>query len=101
MADRIVFRYPEMESAAGKIDTYAGEYEQAAATFLSAIQAATASWEGDSKNKFTALVEGSVYAYMHESVPQMVKGLAQLLRNNATTMQNADAEIAKNIPDSI
>ena len=101
MADRIVFKYPEMESVAGKIDTYAGEYEQAAATFLSAIQVATALWEGDSKNKFTTLVEGSVYTYMHESVPQMVKGLAQLLRNNATTMQNADAEIAKNIPDSI
>lgn len=101
MADRIVFKYPEMDSVATKIDGYAGEYEQAAATFLAAIQNATADWEGESKNKFTALVEGSVYSYMHESVPQMVKGLAELLRSNAKTMENADAEIAKNIPDSI
>ena len=101
MANRIVFKYPEMESSAGKIDCYAAEYEQAAVAFLSAVQSATASWEGESKNRFSALVEGSVYNYMHQSVPQMVKGLAQLLRNNATTMQNADSEIAKNIPDSI
>lgn len=101
MADRIVFRYPEMEAAAKKIDGYAIEYEQAAKTFLSAIREATASWEGASKDKFTSLVEDSVFGYMHESVPQMVKGLAELLRNNATTMENADTEIAKNIPDSI
>lgn len=101
MANRIVFRYPEMESIASKIDGYASEYEQAAATFLSAMQSATASWEGASKDKFTALVEGSIYKYMHESVPQMVTGLATLLRNNAKTMGDADSEIAKNIPDSI
>ncbi len=101
MANRIVFKYPEMEAAAGKIDNYASEYEQAAATFLSTVQSATASWEGESKERFTALVEGSVYNYMHKSVPEMVKGLAQLLRNNSATMQNADSEIAKNIPDSI
>lgn len=101
MADRIVYKYPEMEAVAGKIDNYAAEYEQAAETFLTAILSATVSWEGESKDKFSALVEGSVYKYMHESVPQMVKGLAQLLRNNVTTMQNADSEIAKNIPDSI
>lgn len=101
MADRIVFKYPEMESVAGKIDGYAAEYEQAATTFLSAIQAATASWEGTSKDKFMNLVENSVYQYMYTSVPQMVTGLATLLRNNASTMENVDSEIAKNIPDSI
>lgn len=101
MANRIVFRYPEMENSASKIEGFAGEYEQAAATFLNAMQAATASWEGASKDKFTVLVEGSIYKYMHESVPQMVRGLATLLKNNAETMANADSEIAKNIPDSV
>lgn len=101
MADRIVFRYPEMDSIASKIDGYASEYEQAARTFLSAMQSATESWEGASKDKFTTLVEGSIYKHMHESVPQMVTGLASLLKNNAETMKNADDEIAKNIPQSI
>ena len=101
MANHIVFKYPEMEIIASKIDGYSSEYERAATAFLSAMKSATESWEGASKNKFTTLVEKSIYKYMHDSVPQMVKGLATLLRNNAKTMEDADSEIAKNIPDSI
>lgn len=101
MAERIVFAYPEMEEAAKKIDTASNEYAQAASTLISALEAATASWEGDSKNKFTNLLENSIKPYIADQIPQMVSGLATLLRNNATTMQNADAEIAKNIPDSL
>jgi len=101
MADRIVFKYSEMDTIAGKIDGYASQYEQAASAFLSSMDSAIESWEGDSKNKFSSLVHDSVYRYMHDSVPQMVRGLATLLRNNSTTMQNADSSIAGNIPDSI
>lgn len=101
MADRIVYKYIEMEAAAKKIDGYADEYEQEAVKFLNAVQAATASWEGESKDKFTGLIENSVYKYMHESVPQMVKGLAELLRHNVEVMQKADSEIANNIPENI
>lgn len=101
MANRIVFQYPQMESVATKINSYAAEYEQAAQAFLSEMQAATASWEGESKDKFMALVEDSVFNYMHVSVPQMVQGLGDLLKANIQTMQETDAEIAKNIPPSI
>ena len=101
MADRIVFSYPEMGDVVSKLRGYAQQYEQAADTFRSAIQTATASWEGASKDKFTQLVESSVYQYMHTSVPEMVKGLATLLEGNATTMTEADQQIAQNIPDSI
>lgn len=101
MADRIVFKYHEMNSIASKIDGYAKEYEDAAETFKSAMLVATTDWQGTSKDKFTTLLEGSVFTYMHESVPQMVQGLASLLKNNATSMENVDTEIASNIPDSI
>ncbi len=101
MANQIVFKYPEMEAAAKKIDGYAEEYKTAANTLLASMRSATASWEGVSKDKFTALVEGSIAKYMSVSVPEMVTGLATMLRNNAKAMQDADSEIAKNIPDSI
>ncbi len=101
MADRIVFNYPEMGDIVTKINGYAEQYASAAETFISAMQNATASWEGDSKNKFSTLLEGSVFQYMHESVPQTVKGLASLLQGNSTTMSEADSQIANNIPDSI
>ena len=101
MADRIVFDYEKMEASAKKLEECAGRYEAAAQTFLTAMQNATASWQGASKNKFDNLVSNSVYNYMYKSVPDMVKGLASLLRNNGTTMQGVDEEIANKIPDSI
>lgn len=101
MADRIVFSYPEMGDVVAKLQGYAQQYEQAADTFRSAIEAATASWEGASKTKFSTLVDTSVYQYMHTSVPEMVRGLAKLLEGNATTMTDVDQQIANNIPNSI
>ena len=101
MADRIIFAYPEMEAAANKITTASGNYSQAATTLISALTTASATWEGESKTKFMNLVENSIKPYVCEQVPNMVTGLATLLTNNATTMQKADAEIAKNIPDSL
>lgn len=100
MADRIVFNYPEMEDAVAKLQSYAQRYEEAAATFLSAMQATT-SWDGFSKEKFSALVEGPVYQYMRTAVPETVRGLATLLKNNADTMTETDQQIAQSIPDSI
>ena len=101
MANKIVFKYDEMDSVVKKINQYAGDYEAAADKFKTDMESATTSWEGESKNKFTHLVEGSVYDYMKKSVPEMVRGLAKLLENNLNTMSDADAEIAKNIPNSI
>lgn len=101
MADHIVFNYPEMSDIVTKLNGYAAQYETAAETFRTAIQSATTTWEGASKEKFTTLVDVSVYKYMHESVPEMIRGLATLLDGNAKTMTEADQQIAQNIPDSI
>ena len=101
MSTKIEFDYEKMEAAAQKIDQCAENYTKAANTLINALDSSTASWEGASKTKFMNLVNGSVKEYILVSVPQMVKGLADLLRNNEKVMQNADDEIAKNIPDTI
>ena len=101
MADKIVFDYPEMESASKNIENIANEYESAARTFRSSISNAITGWEGASKDKFAGLLDNSVYKYMEVSVPQLVQGLATMLKNNADGMKQADDEIAKNIPDSL
>ena len=43
----------------------------------------------------------SVNTYTGTTIPEVVKGMAEVLRANATSMQEADSEIAKAIPDSI
>lgn len=101
MADQIVFRLNEIETIANKIDGYANEYRQAAEVFLAAVDLATASWEGATKDKFAALISGSVYNHIYNSIPQLITGLATLLRANAQTMDEVDQKLADCIPDTL
>ncbi len=100
MAD-IVFKYEGMESAATQIDELAGKYASAANTFETDFIGATAQWEGASKEKMNAFISGPVKEYMGTTVPKLLNSLAELLRANATQMQNADQQIADNIPNTL
>ena len=97
MAD-IIFRYPDMEKAAVKVVECSGAYLAAAQRFEGAIKTATDGWEGDSKDKFIAFIEGSVHKYTHEVVPEAVTHLATVLRGNITAMGQTDTDIAAKIP---
>lgn len=100
MAD-IVFKYTEMEQAAGQIDELANQYKGAADTFETDFIAAIGGWEGMSQEKMQAFISGPVKEYMGVTVPKLLNSLADLLRANATQMQNADQQIADNIPTSL
>jgi hypothetical protein len=39
--------------------------------------------------------------YINETVPNLIKGLAELLNANADQMEKADQQIADNIPQSL
>ncbi len=101
MANSIVFDYAQMQDAIRALDQLAVQYEEAAKTFLSNMNNATATWSGASKNKFMELVQVSVYKYMAEGVPQTVRGMGQVLKHNIEAMSNADQEIASKIPPTI
>ena len=101
MADKIIFKFPEMNNAATQIKGFSKEYETAATTFVQAITTATAEWEGASKDKFIDFITNAVKPYIGTTIPEVVDGLAQMLDANAEQMQNADAEIAKAIPESL
>lgn len=98
MAD-IVFRYKEMRSAADEMDNIATRYQTSAETFENDFLASISSWEGESKEKMQKFVTGTVREYIHETIPQLVKALAELLRANADQMESADRQIAENIPE--
>lgn len=101
MAD-IVFRYPEMRSCATQIkNDIVNGYTGAANTFQNSFAAATSAWEGESKDKMTTFITGPVNEYMTKTIPELLNALAELLEFNATSMENADAEIASNIPTSL
>lgn len=101
MANRIVFEYEKMQAAATKIRNISTQYAEAADTFNTSMQNAMTGWEGDSKVKFDALITNSVINHIKKTIPELVTALADLLDSNAQSMQNADAEIASKIPDSL
>jgi len=100
MAD-IVFKYAEMEAAAKQIDELAGKYKSAADKFEGDFIGATAQWEGTSKDKMIGFISGPTKAYIGDTVPTLLNSLAELLRANAKQMQDADQQIADNIPTSL
>lgn len=100
MAD-IIFRYVEMREAADAIEEIAGRYKTAADSLQTEFAAATSSWEGESHDQMLKFMNGPVADYTGQSVPQLVKALAELLRANADQMEQVDKQIAENIPTSL
>jgi len=100
MAD-IIFRYDEMNNAASQISELASKYAAAANTFESDFTGAISQWEGSSQEKMRAFISGPVKEYMGDTVPKILNSLAELLKANATQMQNADQQIADNIPTTL
>jgi WXG100 family type VII secretion target len=97
----IIFRYPEMESAAAQINNIAEQYRAAANALMQQVETAIQPWEGESKNKFQQFVQGPVNEYMGKTVPQIVEALAHMLSTNAKHMQEADAQVASSLPTTL
>lgn len=101
MADKIVFRYESMSNAAGKIEDIAARFSTAATTFQSDFQSSTNGWEGETKEKMQAFIDGAVMEYLGKSLPDVLNALSQLLKVNIDTMQKTDQEIGASIPQSL
>ena len=99
MANAIVFKYAEMKAAAGEIKAIATQYKTAATSFETSFLAAISGWEGESKDKLQNFISGTVKTYTSDSIPKLLEALADLLLANATQMENADQQIAANIPN--
>jgi WXG100 family type VII secretion target len=97
----IVYRFEEMRSAAEEIDGYVEDYKSAAQTLQSALDTATANWEGDSKTKFKTYIDGPIYTHLHDKVPEILAIIAAEIRASADNMERTDSEVASGIPSSL
>lgn len=97
MAQSIRFDYAQMEAASAKIKALAGQYKTAGMSFVNSLTGAMAGWEGESQAALAKFIEENVKSFTSDDIPQMMDALASLLEANAKQMQEADAEIAKNI----
>lgn len=101
MADKIVFNYVEIDNAVNAIRGVAEKYVSASNAFQTAMKNATEGWEGASKDNFIDFIVGPIKKYTEIDIPDMIKGVATLLKSNADSMSEADAEVGKNMPDSL
>lgn len=102
MAQKIVFKYADIESAAASIDSIAEQYREKATAFVAAATNAAEPWKGETKDAFIEYIStGSVYKFISIQLPEMVKALADVLRGNATAMNEADGQIAGSIRSNI
>lgn len=100
----IIFRFADIQNAVKAIKGCAEEYRSAGNNLIAAINDAITDWEGDSKNKFSQLINGeqsSVREYACKTIPDYVDGLAEMLDQNAKAMAQADAEVAAKLYASI
>lgn len=103
-AQKIVFNYTEMESAASKIDEIAEALKTSGTTFIDAYTNNTAACSGASKDKadkFVLTSDNSVSKLVQETVPGLLKSLAEMLRTNISSMGQTDSGLAEEIPESL
>ena len=100
MAD-IVFKFDEMRTAASKIEDIANRYKAASQKFQDDFAQSTTEWEGASKDKMMQFITGPVNEYMGTTVPGIVSALSELIKANADQMEQADQQLADNIPTSL
>lgn len=104
MAEKIIFKYENIGTAVTSIKKIAEDYEEAGKTLITELNAATASWEGASKDKFDTLINTgakSVKEYVEITIPTVIKGLSEMLESNAAQMKGADDKIAGQLSDSL
>ena len=97
----IVYDYEKMKDAATNIRTIASDYSKLGEEFLRNIGTAIGDWEGESRQKFKALLEGEVRRYIVEEIQKMLNSFAQLLETDADEMKKADEQVAAGIPEGI
>jgi WXG100 family type VII secretion target len=101
MADTIVYRFQEMETAAGEVDGYVDQYRRAADTLVESVTSAVSSWQGESKERFLSLLYGAINEHINNTIPQVVSVISAQIRMSAENMAKTDAELASNIPQSL
>jgi uncharacterized protein YukE len=87
-----------MNTAAGDVEGFAGDYESAADALETSIKSAISDWEGEAQLKFTALMDGMVREFTHDAVPGMVRVISQQITMSAENMKNTDQQLADSIP---
>ena len=103
-AKKIVYNYTEMTKHAVTIENIANQLKTDGTTFINAYTENTKVCSGASKKKadeFVLTSENSVSKLVQETVPNLLKSLAAMLKTNVSSMGRTDTDLAAEIPASL
>ena len=84
-------------SAVQEMNNISQAYQQAGETLISALTSAIADMEGEAKDAFQTLIDGDIRTFVEESLPEAVKGMADLLEQNRQQFESMDAQLGASI----
>ncbi|WP_297958176.1 hypothetical protein [uncultured Ruminococcus sp.] len=86
-----------VSSAVQEINSISSAYKDAGDALISSLTSALADMEGEAKDALQTLIDGDIKSFVSESLPEAVKGMADLLEQNREQFENVDAQIAASI----
>ena len=84
-------------NAVMEINGISKSYKDAGDALISALTSAIADMEGEAEDAFQTLIDGDIKSFVSESLPEAVKGMADLLEQNRQQFEDVDAKIAESI----
>ena len=93
-----------LENAKSAIDDASSNFKTMASAFISSLEGALSTFEGETKDVLMKDkigtgegTEGTLAYFLQKQVPDLIKGLGDLLEGNRTTINDSDQKLAEAI----
>lgn len=93
MASQIRMTPQELRDGSTTLQNQKEQCMEILASMKSKVDEVAGNWEGAAQNAFVAQFE-ELYKNISEALPQTVDGISDMLKSSATTIEEADAQIA-------
>lgn len=93
MASQIRMTPQELRDGSTTLKNQKEQCMEILASMKSKVDEVAGNWEGAAQNAFVAQFE-ELYKNISEALPQTVDGISNMLESSATTIEEADAQIA-------
>jgi WXG100 family type VII secretion target len=94
MAERIMMTPQELNDGASFLRQRLDAINQEVASLKSKIDDVASRWEGAAQQSFINQFESDMYPILHETLPQVIEGVASELDAAANAIRETDASLA-------
>ncbi|GHU53553.1 hypothetical protein FACS1894132_06010 [Clostridia bacterium] len=97
MANRIVFKYDQMNTAATAITEKEAKFKSDGQKLITDLKETFSKWEGSSATAFDNLLDGRVNEFIVVQIPNLIDVLVEEIKVSSSSMKETDDTIAGQI----